>query len=142
MVVRQGALTTLEIRLMEGLEGTIVLVADDDDVCRKMATTQLQRAGCKVVSVTNGQEAWALLQYREFDCLVTDNSMPVLTGRELCRMIRGEIRLLNMPIVVVSGTCPEYDPMLVREGMAPIRVLPKPCSAAELIRTIRECMTR
>ena len=125
---------------MEGLQGARILVADDDDVCRKIASFQLQRAGCKVVAVTNGQEAWSLLQYTEFDCLVTDGYMPILTGRELCRMVRSDARLIKMPIVMVSSTCAEVDPTLVREGMAPIRVLPKPCSPRELLRTIRDCV--
>jgi CheY-like chemotaxis protein len=125
---------------MSGIQGTRVLVADDDPAFRKMVSFQLTRAGCEVTLASDGQEAWGLLQYSVFDCLITDEQMPRLSGRELCRLVRSDARLLEMPIIIVASDCLELDPVLLREQMAVVRVLPKPYNPVELISTIKDCV--
>ena len=62
-----------------------ILVVDDDPLVRRTLALFLNRAGFAVVAVEGGMEALDLLQTAggTFDLLVTDQSMPGMTGREL-----------------------------------------------------------
>jgi CheY-like chemotaxis protein len=125
---------------MSGLQGTRILVADDDCVSRNLVGFPLKQAGCEVVDAADGQEAWELLRSAAFDCLVTDEQMPRVTGRELCRLIRSDPQLLHLPIIMVTGKCLEIDPVLFRDQMSVIRVLSKPFNPRELLGIIQDCV--
>jgi len=56
-----------------------------------------------VEAVSDGWDAWELLQDRPFDLLVTDLEMPRLDGHELIARVRRAPELANLPILVVSS---------------------------------------
>lgn len=64
-----------------------VLLVEDEMLIRELAAEDLADAGCRVVAVGNGDEAWELLREdRSFDVLFTDIRMPgEIDGRELGR---------------------------------------------------------
>ena len=83
-----------------------VLVVDDEALVRRMLALFLTRAGFMPISVGSGEEALDLLQAGEmFDLLVTDQSMPGMTGCELI----GHVTQLrpDLPLLLVTG----YDMM-------------------------------
>jgi CheY-like chemotaxis protein len=117
-----------------------ILVADDDDVSRLMVQFQLTRAGYDVVAVENGQEAIDHLQSSAFDILITDEQMPVVSGRELCKLIRSDVRLVEVPIIMVTSKCLEIDVAMLRENLGVVDVLPKPFSPRELLKSVQNCI--
>jgi two-component system cell cycle response regulator len=66
-----------------------ILVADDDLFLREMLEAELRRAGHDVVTVSDGLQAWELLQKEHVRMLIVDWLMPGLDGAELVRRIRG-----------------------------------------------------
>ena len=68
--------------------GLKVLLAEDNLVNQKVATTQLKRFGCDVDVVSNGQEAFDALMGKAYDLVFMDCQMPVLDGYEASRKIR------------------------------------------------------
>jgi len=117
-----------------------ILVADDDDVSRLMVQFQLTRAGCEVVVAGNGREALSQLKSSDFDILITDEQMPVVSGRELCKLVRSDPRLVGMPIIMVTSKCLEFDVGMLREELGLIEVLPKPFSPRELLKSVQNCI--
>ena len=79
-----------------------VLLVDDSRITREMLRRILVDAGIEVISVAAGEEALAILEIREVDCLVTDIEMPGIDGLELTRRIRGRSQWEHLPVVVVS----------------------------------------
>lgn len=65
-----------------------ILIADDDIITQKMIQKMFTRKGYPVVSVSDGLEAWELLQERYFPIVITDWHMPKMNGIELCHKIR------------------------------------------------------
>jgi diguanylate cyclase (GGDEF)-like protein len=65
-----------------------VVVAEDDPVARMMLARILAKWGYVVTDVENGQEAWDALLATRARLLVTDWTMPVMSGVDLSRKIR------------------------------------------------------
>ena len=80
-----------------------VLVVDDEMLVRRTLSLFLMRAGFEAVAVDNAAQAMKLLSEdgRAFDLLVTDQSMPGLSGCELIK----EAGLMRpaMPVLLVTG---------------------------------------
>lgn len=65
-----------------------VLVAEDDMVTSLMLQYCLEQYGYEVTAVDNGLDALELVRTGEFQLVISDWSMPKMTGVELCRQIR------------------------------------------------------
>ena len=60
-----------------------ILVVDDQDIIRELIQQQLAEDGHQVETAGSGQEALEKMASNEFDLIVTDQSMPGMTGEEL-----------------------------------------------------------
>jgi signal transduction histidine kinase len=79
-----------------------VLLVDDDPLIATSAVDMLEDIGHTVIEVNSGQDALEILRSDQpIDILVTDHSMPGMTGMELARASR-EIRP-DIPILLVTG---------------------------------------
>lgn len=79
-----------------------ILVAEDDPVSRRVLETTLQKWGYDVVSVSDGEQAWAVLSSETAPPLaILDWMMPEVDGTELCRRVR---ELLQRPIYIILLT--------------------------------------
>ena len=92
-----GHLTT------EPAAGLRILLVEDNVAVAETINTLLTRSGHFVTYAQNGEEAWELFRVREtdFDLILTDENMPVMSGTELVRHVRGDGHKIR--IVVVSG---------------------------------------
>jgi CheY-like chemotaxis protein len=80
-----------------------VLVVDDNDLVRALASTMLSQQGYQVVEAADGAHALELAEAADapFDLLVTDISMPHMTGIELAEALRK--KWPELTIVYTSG---------------------------------------
>ena len=84
-----------------------LLVVDDEKALRNLHLEVLTCAGYEVIAVADGALAWNAIQTQHFDLMITDNSMPKVSGVELIsRMIAANIRL---PIIMATGALPEHE---------------------------------
>lgn len=65
-----------------------VLVVDDDEAVREVASEMLKTLDCDVTSVTSGPEALAALEQNSYDIVFLDVGMPIMSGVEVCRRVR------------------------------------------------------
>ena len=70
------------------LDGVRVLLAEDNEVNRLVATELLELIGCKVTVAVNGYDAVQLALHESFDITLMDCQMPILDGFEATRAIR------------------------------------------------------
>lgn len=119
--------------------GERVLLVDDEgilvDVCRR----RLEAAGYRVHGTTDAQEALTLFAHDPyaFDLVITDYTMPQMTGEELARRITALRK--GVPIILVSGTVSDFPPQRVTTAGVST-VLAKPITMAELGAAIRDVL--
>lgn len=91
-----------------------VLVVDDSITVRETERQLLENAGYEVETAVDGADGWNVVRIQDFDLVVSDVDMPRMNGFEFVRKIRGDSRLSNLPVVIVSYKDREEDRM---EGM-------------------------
>jgi two-component system chemotaxis sensor kinase CheA len=86
-----------------------LLVVDDALTLRELQRSILVRAGYEVRTANDGREALVRLAERPADLVLTDLEMPNLDGFELTAAIRGNPRLANIPVLLVTSRSGEED---------------------------------
>ena len=80
-----------------------ILLAEDDRFLSKALSYKLFRSGFDVLLANDGIEAIDKLKTREFDLVLLDVIMPYKDGFEVLREVKGDQRLKNVPIVMMSN---------------------------------------
>jgi two-component system response regulator HydG len=81
-------------------KGQILVVDDEQETC-DLLEMALGRHGFKVTTSTNAARALDLVAAQDFDVVLTDLSMPEMSGLDLCERVLGTRP--NMPVVVITG---------------------------------------
>jgi YesN/AraC family two-component response regulator len=95
----------------------------------------------QVATAENGQSAWNILQHSLPDLVVSDISMPVMDGLELCRRIRGSQRTAHIPIILLTARTTEADQLEALERGA-TDFITKPFSFEVLLSRIRNLIAQ
>ena len=90
------------------LEGHVLVVEDEQSVLQYIEEV-LKGAGCRVTALTDSQRALALFEEQpsEFDLVVTDQTMPELTGRDLALAVLAARP--DLPVVLCTGYSDQID---------------------------------
>jgi two-component system KDP operon response regulator KdpE len=115
-----------------------VLVVDDESGMRKVVRDALERAGHEVETAADGVAALDSFEERTFDLVVTDLSMPVMSGLELVRRIREKS---VVPILVLTVRQEEREKVRLLDAGADDYVT-KPFGVAELVARARALVRR
>jgi CheY-like chemotaxis protein len=138
-----STVTELPLRPDKSLRGggEHVLYVDDEEAIVYVATLTLHALGYRVTGATDAGQALADFRSRpdEFDVVVTDLSMPGLTGVELARLVR-EIRP-GMPVVLTSGYLRPEDAEAARR-VGNLALVMKPNLVADLGPTLHGLLAR
>ena len=81
-----------------------ILFVDDDAAFLQLTGELMQQAsqgGWQVIMADNPAEALTALKDHDFDMIVVDERMPVMSGSQFVRLARG--RFPNLPIVMLTG---------------------------------------
>ncbi len=84
-----------------------ILVADDDPDMRFLIELALSDVDHHVVQASNGDDALAHARRGGLDLLVLDMRMPGLSGLEVTRLVREELRLGSVSIVLLTADASE-----------------------------------
>lgn len=90
--------------------GTRVLLAEDNPVSQQVSLALLERLGCLVSIVADGQQAVAAAAKGRYDIVLLDGRMPIMDGYEACRRIRvAEPPDLRTPIIALTASALAED---------------------------------
>jgi DNA-binding response OmpR family regulator len=114
-----------------------ILVVDDEPVVRSFTMAILVRSGYEVDSARDGADAWTTLNKKNYDLLITDNSMPKITGIGLIKMLRDHA--LSLPVIMATGAYPTAE--LERYPWLEISaILLKPYAIGDLLKTVKKTL--
>lgn len=118
---------------------TRILIVDDDPDLRRLIDMRLRMSAIEAVSVSDGQAALEFLSREEVDAVVLDVMLPGISGLETCRRIREELRLFDLPVIMLTARARPAD---VEEGMAvgATDYIIKPFSPRELLMRLQSKM--
>jgi DNA-binding response OmpR family regulator len=114
-----------------------ILVVDDEPMVRRLNTKILIAAGYQVDAAADGSLAWDTLQTKSFDLLITDNSMPKVTGVELIEKVRAAG--MAVPVIMATSALP-HEELTRRPWLQPAATLIKPYTLAEFLRTVKNVL--
>ena len=83
---------------METNKGHVILLVDDEQDILEFLSYTLQKAGYKVFTATNGEEAVKKVQEISPSLILMDVMMPQMDGIEACQIIRKDLNI-NQPII-------------------------------------------
>lgn len=123
------------------LEGTTILVADDDPAVGWFLGGVLKAAGATVHEARDGARALDIAQHVTPDLVITDILMPGLDGFALCRALKRDVVLRDVPVILLSWK--EDLLQRVRElGADADGYLRKEASAGAIVQRVRELLRR
>jgi DNA-binding response OmpR family regulator len=87
-----------------------VLIAEDDDISRKLLEVNLTRAGYRVVTAGDGAGAWQALTAEQPPKLaILDWMMPLIDGVEICRRLRADGKRSYVYVILLTAKSRRED---------------------------------
>jgi len=125
-------------RLVEGTAETAsalpsrILVVDDEPMVVTTIVKVLRREGYETLEAFGGEAAVRKATEESPDLILLDVIMPDLNGFEVARRLKGDLRTVGIPIILVTGLNDPHDKALGLEAGAD-EFISKPFDSAELI---------
>jgi twitching motility two-component system response regulator PilG len=116
--------------------GIKVIVIDDSKTIRRTAETLLKKAGCEVVTATDGFESLAKVAEYHPDIIFVDIMMPRLDGYQTCALIKNNPTFKKIPVIMLSSKDGLFERARGRIVGAE-HYMTKPFTREELLNTIK-----
>ncbi|GEM_PF-820536 len=94
---------------LELIKGSQVLLAEDNEINQEIAIEILEEIGLILTVANNGQEAVALANKKDFDCVLMDCQMPEMDGYEATRTLRKKEEFASLPIIAMTANAMAGD---------------------------------
>jgi DNA-binding response OmpR family regulator len=116
----------------------LILIVDDEPKIVRLARDYLEKNGFRVVTAADGQSALTTARREKPDLIVLDLMLPVMDGREVCKILRRES---DVPIIMLTALAEEVDQITGLEIGADDYIT-KPFSPRALVARVRAMLRR
>jgi len=86
-----------------GIEGTTVLLVDDNEQNLELMQAYLESLPCKIKMARDGLEAVAMIERNPPDLVLLDVMMPRMSGFEVCQKIKSNPRTHGVQVIMVTA---------------------------------------
>ena len=118
---------------------TVVLAEDDVDI-RDLVQIVLEGLDLTVTAVGNGAEALAECRRLKPKLLLLDITMPIMNGLEVCREVRADPELEDLPVILMTARAQASDVQAGMEAGADTYII-KPFGPIELREHVENILT-
>ena len=132
------SLPTYLFLLYTRLMPQLILVVDDEPKVARLARDYLEKNGFRVTTAGDGQSALIIARREKPDLVILDLMLPVIDGREVCRILRRES---DVPIIMLTALSEEIDQVTGLEIGADDYIT-KPFSVRALVARVRALLRR
>jgi response regulator RpfG family c-di-GMP phosphodiesterase len=114
-----------------------ILVVEDDPTTLKIIKTILSnQPGFEILTATNGKEGFAVAKAKKPDIIISDYSMPIMDGLELCAAIKKDKELSSIIFILLTAIS-ETNKKIQSFDIGVDDYLVKPYNPSELISKIK-----
>ncbi len=118
-----------------------ILIVEDDKNISELIKYNLEKAGFTTISAISGESALDILQTQTINLILLDIMLPEIDGFEICRRIKQDHKLANIPIIILTAKSEEIDKIVGFELGVDDYVI-KPFSPRELSLRIKAVLKR
>ncbi len=118
-----------------------ILSCDDDPDILDVIEITFTSEGFDVITASDGKTGWDIVQKEHIDVAILDYIMPELNGIELCKRIKNDPLLSQIPVLLVTGKGETEDKLLGLESGADDYIV-KPFEPQELVARVRNLLNR
>jgi len=118
-----------------------ILVVDDEEHIQELIKFNLEKSGYKVICADNGIDAIKIAKEQLPQIMLLDLMLPGMDGLDVCKEIRKDINLSNMPIIMITAKSEEIDKIIGLE-LGADDYITKPFSVRELVARIKAILRR
>jgi DNA-binding response OmpR family regulator len=115
-----------------------ILVVEDEEKIMNVLKSFLENKGFQVIPAENGRKAIELFDRESISFVLLDLMLPLLSGEEVCRIIRRKSRV---PIIMITAKSAEAD-MLKGLGIGADDYITKPFSLKTIYARMEAVMRR
>ncbi len=119
----------------------LILIAEDEAPIATLLKYNLEKEGFTVITAVDGEHALRLVHSEHPDVVLLDWMMPVLSGVDVCRRLRGDAKTRSLPILMITARGEESDRIQGLDTGADDYIT-KPFSPAEVIARIKAVLRR
>jgi DNA-binding response OmpR family regulator len=119
----------------------VLIVEDEQDIASLIKHTLERNGGADAEIVNSGDAALRAVADRPPDLIILDLNLPVLSGSEVCRILRSRPEARHVPIIMLTARTSENDRVAGLELGADDYVT-KPFSLRELTARVRAVLRR
>lgn len=118
-----------------------VLIIDDEEHIVDLIKYNLEANGFQTIVAFNGVDGLKLSKSEKPDLILLDLMLPVIDGLEVLKRIRGDEKLKNIPVIMLTAKSEEIDKILGLE-LGADDYITKPFSVRELTARVKAVLRR
>jgi len=122
-------------------EPPLVLIVEDEPAQTELLRYNFDKTGFRTITATDGEEGVLLARERRPDLIVLDWMLPELSGIEVCRQLKRDAEVRQIPIMMLTARGEETDKVRGLDTGADDYVV-KPYSVNELLARARALLRR
>jgi len=113
-----------------------VVAIDDEPFILMMIERKLKMGGIEVIALRESKDALRTIREEKPDLIILDWMMPHVTGIDLCRTLKADAELRDIPVFLLTGKGQDADLELALQCGATMYIT-KPFSPKELLENVR-----
>jgi len=117
-----------------------ILICEDNKLAMKFFSVVLEKEGYKVDSAEDGNIAIAFLQKIIYDLVVVDIHLPFLSGLELVKFLRSDLKQKTPVLIVTAFSDPQMQRQAAELGIDGYIV--KPFNPSDLIQQVKSILKK
>jgi two-component system alkaline phosphatase synthesis response regulator PhoP len=118
-----------------------ILIVDDEQDIVELISYNLEKEGFKTFKAYDGETALGMVRSEKPDLMILDLLLPKMNGLDVCKAIRRNPEMSNLPIIMLTAKGDEIDKIIGLEVGADDYIT-KPFSIKELIARVRAFLRR
>ena len=121
------------------MSGKTILYVEDNELNRRIVRDLLRRTSYRLIEAPDGETGIAIARQERPDLILMDVQLPVVSGIEATRTLRGEPATAETPIIAITSFALAGDEQKAREAGA-TAYMAKPYSPRDLLELIRRLL--